>query len=250
MNQPNRFPPRDDPGKPPLAGVAVLIPALNEEESLPGVLALLPVSSLHSVVVVDNGSTDRTAEVAVAGGAVVVREPRRGYGAACLAGMSHLESVDSPPVVLVFLDADHADDPSQMSRVVAPVALGRADLVLGVRVDRGGGEGNVHAHARIGSRVVLVVLRALFGRTFRDMPPFRAIGFEALRELDMDDRDWGWTLQMQIRAWRQGLRILEIEVPHRRRPRGVSKISGSLATSIRVGVKMFYTLLRERARRG
>ena len=226
-----------------LSRTAVLIPALNEEEALPAVLAALPVDQLHAVVVADNGSTDHTARIAHEAGAVVVREEERGYGAACLAGIAYLTAMPARPEAIVFLDADHPEDAARLPVVLEPMAHG-ADLVLGVRVGSRG-TGNLHTHARWGNRVVLAVTRMLFGRRFQDLPPFRAIRFSALRRLRMDDRNWGWTLQMQLRAVRQGLSIVEIHVPHLPRTRGRSKISGRLGMSVRVGAKMFYALARE-----
>lgn len=232
-----------------LRRTAVLILALNEEEALPAVLDALPMDRLHTVVVADNGSTDRTAEIASAAGATVVREPRRGYGAACLAGIAHLATLTEPPHAVAFLDADHAEDAASLSLVLDPLTRGAA-LALGVRVARGGARGNVHAHARWGNRVVLAAVWLLFGRRFQDLPPFRAIRFPALQRLAMDDRNWGWTLQMQLRAVRHGLEIVEVYAPHEPRSRGRSKISGRLGMSVRVGAKMFYTLARERLRGG
>ena len=225
--------------------MAVLIPALNEEEALPLQLDRIP-GSVDRVVVVDNGSTDGTAEAARTGGAEVVAEDERGYGAACLRGMRHLSSQGETPDVLVFLDADGSDDPGKIPELVAPIAAGEADLVLGVRRGVEGGVGTILPHARVGNRVVLWLLALLFGRSFLDMPPFRAVRFPALQALEMDDRNWGWTLQMQIRAHRRGLAIVELQMPHRRRVLGRSKISGSLGASVRVGLKMLWTLVRER----
>lgn len=227
--------------------VALLMPALNEERALPPILEAIP-DRVDRVVVADNGSTDRTAHVAAAHGAEVVHEAERGYGAACLAGIRHLEHVGAPPDVLVFMDADGSDDPSDLETLVGPIRDGGADLVLGVRRSVAGEVGTILPHARLGNRIVLGLTRVLFGKAFKDLPPFRAIRFEALRRLEMDDRNWGWTLQMQIRAVRKGLRIAEVEVAHRRRTEGVSKISGSLTMSLRVGAKMFWTLGRERLR--
>ncbi|MYI45804.1 MAG: glycosyltransferase family 2 protein [Gemmatimonadetes bacterium] len=239
------------PGQPSgrdlLPRTAVLIPALDEEQALPAVLEALPVDRLHSVIVADNGSTDNTAAVARALGAIVVREPRRGYGSACLAGIRHLSDLPIPPAAIVFLDADHPESAARLPLVLDPLARG-ADLVLGVRVGPGGGTGNRHMHARWGNRIVLVTARLLFGRSFRDLAPFRAIRMGALERLVMDDRDWGWTLQMQLRAVRHRLVIVEVDAPHLPRAGGRSKISGRLGMSLRVGAKMFYTLARERLR--
>jgi glycosyltransferase involved in cell wall biosynthesis len=229
------------------ATVAVLMPALNEEAALPAILAAIP-ASVDRVVIADNASTDQTADVARTGGAEVVREDERGYGAACLAGIAYLAQLEVPPSILVFIDADGSDDPTDIDRVVAPIVTGDADLVLGVRRGVDGGKGTILLHARFGNRLVLGLTSLLFGESFVDLPPFRAIRFASLLELEMDDRNWGWTLQMQIRAVRQRLRIVEVEVAHRRRIAGVSKISGSLKMSLKVGAKMFYTLARERLR--
>lgn len=223
------------------------MPALNEEKSLPGVLSGMP-DYVERVVVADNGSTDGTADVARAHGAEVVFEAERGYGAACLAGMRLLSAQGEPPEVLVFIDADGSDDPNEIADVVAPIQKGEADMVLGVRRGIDGDVGTILPHARFGNHLVLGLTRLLFGHAFADLPPFRAVSFPKLLALRMDDRTWGWTLQMQIRAVRAGLRIVEVEVSHRRRSEGVSKISGNLATSLRVGAKMFYTLARERLR--
>ena len=228
-----------------LRRTAVLIPALNEEEALPAVLAELPLARLHTVVVADNGSTDRTASIASAAGAIVVREPRRGYGAACLAGIAHLAALPTPPRAVAFLDADHPEAAASLLLLLDPLARG-ADLALGVRAHADGSRGNPRTHARLGNRVVLSATRLLFGHRFQDLPPFRAIRFRALQRLAMDDRDWGWTLQMQLRAVRHGLDIVEIHALHEPRSRGRSKISGRLGMSLRVGAKMFYTLGRER----
>lgn len=223
------------------------MPALNEELALPAILARMP-AEVDLVVVADNGSTDHTPEIAREAGALVAYESERGYGAACLAGIRLLAQLDTPPEVLVFIDADGSDDPSDIGRVAQPILDGHADMVLGVRRGVEGDVGTILPHARLGNRIVLGLVRLLFHHSFADLPPFRAIRFSKLLELEMDDRNWGWTLQMQIRAARRGLRVVEMEVPHYRRTEGVSKISGSLAMSLRVGAKMFYTLARERLR--
>lgn len=223
------------------------MPALNEEAALPAILDAMP-EGVERVVVADNGSTDRTAEVARSYGAEVVREDERGYGAACLAGIHHLATHGPPPDVLVFIDADGSDDPADIVRVVGPIERGEADFVLGVRRGADGDVGTILPHARLGNRIVLGLTSLLFRESFADLPPFRAIRFDRLLELDMDDRNWGWTLQMQIRALRSDLRVVEMDVSHHRRTEGVSKISGSLGMSLRVGAKMFYTLARERLR--
>ena len=227
------------------ATVAVLIPALDEEQALPSVLRALPRDRVDLVLVVDNGSRDATVDVARAGGATVLTEARRGYGSACLAGLRHLAGRPEQPGVVAFLDADGSDDPTLLPLLVDPILSGSADLVLGVRA---GDRSAVPLHARLGNGLVLFLVRVLFGLRFRDLPPFRAVRYDRLEDLRMDDRDWGWTLQMQIRAGRRRHRIQEIDVLYRRRSAGQSKISGSLLGSARAGAKMFYTLFRERMR--
>jgi glycosyltransferase involved in cell wall biosynthesis len=181
-------------------------------------------------------------------GAEVVFAAERGYGAACLAGIRHLSEQSNPPEVLVFIDADGSDDPNEIAQVVAPIQKGEADMVLGVRRGIDGDVGTILPHARFGNHLVLGLTQLLFSHSFADLPPFRAVSFSDLLALQMDDRSWGWTLQMQIRAVRRELRIVEVDVTHRRRREGVSKISGNLTMPLRVGAKMFYTLARERLR--
>lgn len=232
--------------------VAVVIPALNEAEALPPLLEELRgvLAPPDRIVVVDNGSTDDTGRVAVASGAELVREPERGYGAACLAGLGHL-SLGPTPDVVAFMDADGSDDPAALPLLLEPIRRDRAEFVVGVREAPEGHAGSaVPLHARWGNAVVRVLARLLHGVAFRDLGPFRAIRYPALEALGMDDRTWGWTLQMQLRAHRAGLTTLEIPVPHRPRAAGTSKVSGSLQGSLRAGAKMLYTLASERRRAG
>ena len=223
--------------------MAVVIPALNEERPLGQVLAELPRSAVHEIVVVDNGSSDRTAEVARAAGATVVREPRRGYGAACLAGLAHLRS--RPPEVVAFLDADGSDDPAQLAEVLAPILEGRADLVIGSRVRGGHEPGSLTAVQMAGNRLAVALLGLLFGAHYTDLGPFRAIRWGALERLAMRDPDYGWTVEMQARAARAGLRSVEVPVRYRRRL-GRSKISGTLRGVLGAGWKILFTIARVR----
>jgi len=229
--------------------ICALIPALNEEDALPGALSGLTQAGVRRIVVVDNGSTDDTANVARASGAEVVTEPKRGYGAACLAGIAYL-AANQPPDVLVFMDGDQSDDPSAIGRLLEPIRAGRADFVVGIRGGEIASEGRnaIPAHARLGNALILSAARLLHGTRFRDLGPFRAIRFDVLRSLQMDDRDWGWTLQMQLRAYHQGVATEEVVVPHRERAAGRSKVSGTISGSLRAGAKMAFTLVRERIR--
>jgi len=222
--------------------VDVVIPALNEEASIAGVVQAIDDPRVRRIIVVDNGSTDGTAAAARAAGALVVPEAFRGYGAACLRGIACLTA--DPPVVAAFLDADGADDPAELSRVVDPVVSGDADLVIGSRVLGVAEPGALTPTARFGNRLSVFLIRRLFGFAYTDLGPFRAIRFEALRRLAMRDRGYGWTVEMQVRAVRYGLHIREVPVSYRRRI-GRSKISGTVRGVIGAGATILWTIGRE-----
>lgn len=222
-----------------MADVHVIIPALNEAASLPGVLdALRNMPRLH-VIVVDNGSHDSTAETALRHGATVVREPRRGYGSACLAGLAALEGAPDDDMV-AFIDADGSDDPSLVETLVAPIEAGRADFVLASRTLLPAEPGALTTPQRIGNVLACRVIAWRWKVRFTDLAPGRALRLGTLRRLGMDDRDFGWTVQMQIRAARFGLRCEEIPSRYRRRRAGTSKVSGSLRGSVQAAL----TILR------
>ncbi len=219
--------------------VDAVIPALDEADSLGLVLDALPSPPVRRVVVADNGSTDATARIARERGATVVFEPRRGYGAACLKALEALAS--DPPDVVLFLDADLSDDPAEAPAVLAPILEGRADLVVGSRVLGLSEPGALSPHARFGNWLATRLLRAFYGARYTDLGPFRAIRYGALMALDMRDRDFGWTVEMQVKAARHGLRHTEVPVRYRRRV-GRSKISGTVGGSARAGVKILRTV--------
>jgi glycosyltransferase involved in cell wall biosynthesis len=224
------------------AAVDVVIPALDEEGSLPLVLAGIPRPPVRRVVVADNGSTDGTARVAREGGAEVVEAPRRGYGSACLAGLDHLRRT-GPPEIVVFLDADFSDHPDELPRVVAPILAGRADLVIGSRVLGSREPGALLPQARAGNLVACALIRLFYGHRYTDLGPFRAIRWDALERLGMADPDFGWTAEMQVKALRRGLRVTDVPVSYRRRV-GVSKITGTISGTVRAGVKILWTVGR------
>jgi glycosyltransferase involved in cell wall biosynthesis len=223
--------------------IAVVIPALDEEASLPRVLADLPPGSVRRVVVADNGSTDRTAAVAREAGATVVREDRRGYGAACLAALRVVRETAPPPDVVVFLDADYSDRPEELLDLVRPIADGAADLVIGSRTLGDREPGALLPQARVGNAIATTLIRWLYGARFTDLGPFRAIRWDSLERLGMADRDFGWTVEMQVKAARFGLRAVEVPVSYRRRI-GRSKITGTIAGSVRAGWKILFTIAR------
>ncbi|MCA9547672.1 MAG: glycosyltransferase [Myxococcales bacterium] len=224
--------------------VDAVIPALNEEAALPGVLAaVVPRPELRRVVVADNGSTDGTWRAIQAGGAVPVWAGLRGYGSACLAALAALAK--DPPDVVVFLDADGADDPADLPALLEPIALGRADLVIGSRV-RGPHEPGALTPVQVfGNALSCVLIHGLFGVRFTDLGPFRAVRWEALQALEMADRNFGWTVEMQAKAARRGLRCAEVPVTYRRRAAGQSKVSGTVRGSAKAGAKILWTIGRE-----
>ena len=224
--------------------VAVLIPARNEAECLPDLLDRLSAAEVECTIVVDNGSTDATAEIAAGRGATVVHVAEPGYGRACLAGIRELLSWEDRPEVLVFVDADDFLAPAQIEELVRPVLAGRADQVVGERRSDPGLPG-VRAHARLGNAFITTLLRRVYGSRVRDMGPFRAIRISCLQGLDLDDPDYGWFVQMQVRALRAGCRVRGVPVAFRARTAGVSKVSGSMSGSVRAGVKILKTLAYE-----
>lgn len=229
--------------------IGVIIPARNEAAALPGVLhAILP--RVAEVIVVDTASTDGTPEIARRVGARVVAEPRRGYGRACLAGIAAL----SPEMdTVLFMDADAADRPEDLAALLAPMVAGEADLVIGAR-SLGVERGALTPQQRFGNALACLLIRLIWGVRYTDLGPFRVIRRDALARLGMRDETWGWTVEMQVRAARIGLRAQEVQVGYRRRI-GTSKISGTLSGTIRAGWKILWVIGAEaldglRTRRG
>jgi len=219
--------------------VSVIIPAYNEEESLPHVLNDLPQDRLHQIIVVDNRSTDRTSEVASANGATVVYEKRQGYGQACLSGM---DALDNPDIV-VFLDGDYSDFPEEIDLLLAPILKGEADFIVGSRMILEESRKALLPQARYGNQLAVFLIRLFFGHRFTDLGPFRAIRYESLQAIGMRDKNFGWTVEMQIKAVQKGLRIREVPVRYRMRI-GVSKITGTVSGTLKAGTKIIYTIFR------
>ncbi len=218
--------------------IAVIIPAFNEQESIARVVSAVP-EWVDRILVVNNGSTDDTVKNAAAAGAQVVFEPRRGYGAACLAGIAALPETD----VVVFLDGDYSDYPREMDILVDPILDNVADLVIGSRMQGLAAKGALSPQSRFGNWLACRMLRFFWGVRFTDLGPFRAIRFESLQQLNMTDPDFGWTVEMQIKAIQKHLRIQEVPVHYRKRI-GQSKISGTLSGAFSAGCKIISTILK------
>ncbi|HSB77628.1 MAG TPA: glycosyltransferase family 2 protein [Candidatus Methylomirabilis sp.] len=220
--------------------VTVIIPALDEEGTIGTTVTRLDWALIHEVIVVDNGSADRTAERAKAAGARVVLEQRRGYGSACSAGVRAAVASD----VLVFLDGDGSDVPEDLPRILGPVLRGEADLVLGSRTLGEQERGSVSRHQLWGNRLVIGLLGMLTGVRLTDFGPFRAIRTEALRQLDMSHPTYGWPIEMVVKAIRRDFRILEVPVRTRRRMIGRSKVAGTVRGSLLAGYHLLVTVVR------
>ena len=219
--------------------VWVVIPALNEERSIGKVIDAIP-KWVTRVIVVDNGSKDATAKVAREHGATVVDQPERGYGAACLAGIAAVDVAD----VVVFIDADFSDFPEEMANLVTPIVRDQADLVIGSRVTGTAEKGALTPQQRFGNALACFLIRVLYGPGYTDLGPFRAVRFSTLKAMRMDDRNYGWTVQMQVRAARMGFRGIEVPVSYRKRI-GVSKISGTVRGVVLAGTKILSTVFIE-----
>ena len=225
--------------------ISVIIPAHNEARAIGQVLAEIPAGLVQEIIVVDNNSTDDTGAAARAAGATVLREPRPGYGHACLAGMAYAFGPDgaAPPDIVVFLDGDHSDYPEEMPALLAPLLSGAADLVIGSRALGVRERGALLPQQRFGNWLAASLLRLRYGGQVTDLGPFRAILAPALLGLDMQDKTYGWTVEMQVKAARQGLRTVEVPVRYRRRI-GTSKVSGTVRGTLGAGYKILWTIFR------
>jgi glycosyltransferase involved in cell wall biosynthesis len=207
---------------------ALIIPALNERETIGQVLAEVPENSVDRILVVDNGSSDGTAQEAQAAGAELIYEPRQGYGFACMAGYMAADDVD----IIVFMDGDGADNPVQIPTLVQPLELDMADLVIGSRELGNAEPGALLLQARIGNWITARLMHFLYGLRVSDLGPFRAIRCEVLDALDMQEMIYGWTTEMMVKAVKRGYRVHEVPVNYRKRLGGKSKISGTLRGTI------------------
>lgn len=225
--------------------VDVIIPAFNEENGVGEVVREIPRAFVREIIVVNNASTDNTEVIAREAGATVLREPVPGYGRACLRGIAHVQLSDPPPEIVVFLDADHSDFPEEIPNVIQPIIEGKADLVIGSRAIGQRERGSMTPQQVFGNWLATRLLSILYGATFTDLGPFRAIRFNKLLALNMQDKTYGWTVEMQLKAARDGLPYVEVPVRYRRRI-GFSKISGTVKGTLLAGYKIIATILKYR----
>jgi glycosyltransferase involved in cell wall biosynthesis len=220
--------------------ISVIIPALNEEESIGLVLNDIPSEIVEEIIVVDNGSNDNTVTVANSLGARVIQEPLKGYGSACLKGISMLKQDTD---IVVFLDADYSDYPQDLPAVVKPIVTGKAEMVIGSRMSGTREKGALLPQAIFGNKLATFLIRLFWGFKYTDLGPFRAIKYEDLLALNMIDTNYGWTVEMQIKALKEGLRTVEVPVRYRKRI-GQSKITGTFSGTVRAGIKIIYTIFK------
>lgn len=220
--------------------ISIIIPALNEEESIGLVLNDIPANIAREIIVVDNGSHDNTVTVAKNLGAKVMLEPLRGYGSACLRGISVLKKDTD---IVVFLDADYSDYPQDIHTIIKPILTGKAEMVIGSRMLGVREKGALLPQAVFGNKLAAFLIRLFWGFRYTDLGPFRALRYKALLALNMEDKNFGWTVEMQIKALKQGLRITEVPVRYRRRI-GKSKITGTFSGTVRAGTKIIYTIFK------
>lgn len=223
--------------------IAVIIPAFNEEHGVGLVIAGIPKQLVTEIIVVNNASTDNTELVAVRAGATVLREPVPGYGRACLKGIEYLKQTQHAPDIVVFLDADHSDYPEEIAQLIKPILDQKADLVIGSRALGNKEKGSMTPQQIFGNWLATRLLKLFYGIKFTDLGPFRAIRFNKLLELDMQDKTYGWTVEMQLKAARNGLRCVEVPVRYRKRI-GFSKISGTIKGTIMAGYKILSTIFK------
>ncbi|PTX44686.1 glycosyltransferase involved in cell wall biosynthesis [Christiangramia gaetbulicola] len=216
--------------------VKVIIPAFNEAESIPYVIREIP-EFVDEVIVVSNNSTDDTEQNARNAGATVLHEPQKGYGYACLKGMDYISKLDQKPDIIVFLDGDYSDYPEEMHKILEPILQEDKDFVVGARVAEWREDGSMTSPQIFGNKLATTLMKLFFNSRFTDLGPFRAIKYDKLLQLNMEDKTYGWTVEMQLKALRQNLSYAEVPVHYKNRI-GVSKVSGTIKGAIFAGVKI------------
>lgn len=223
--------------------IKVIIPAFNESASIPKVISDIPKNIVSEIVVVNNGSTDDTEINAKNAGATVIKESRKGYGFACLKGIEYISTQDIKPDIIVFIDADYSDHPEEIEKVVQPILYDKADLVIGSRALGNREKGAMQPQQIFGNWLATNLLKLFYKIKFTDLGPFRAIKYDKLLEINMQDQTFGWTVEMQLKAAKLGMRCIEVPVSYRKRI-GVSKIAGTMKGSILAGYKIIYTIFK------
>ncbi len=223
--------------------VDVLIPAFNEEKSISLVIADIPSDVVREIVVCNNGSTDKTTEVAQRAGATLVTEKRRGYGSACLKGIAYLNTKTITPDIVVFIDGDYSDHPEEIPKLIEPIVRRDVDMVIGSRALGNMERGSMMPQQIFGNWLATRLISLIYKYHFTDLGPFRAIKYDKLMQIQMSDPDFGWTVEMQIKAAKQKLKCEEIPVTYRRRV-GVSKVSGTLRGTLSAGHKIIWTIFK------
>lgn len=220
----------------PFPPIIVIIPAHNEADSIGPVVRDIP-EFVDEVIVVSNNSTDATEENAAKAGAIVLREPRKGYGYACLKGMDYVAHLENKPGIIVFLDGDYSDYPQELEKLVEPILQRDVDLVIGARVKRWREKGAMTFPQIFGNRLATTLMKLFFNAKFTDLGPFRAIKYDKLLALKMEDKTYGWTVEMQLKALKKNYSYEEVPVHYRNRI-GVSKVSGTVKGAFMAGVKI------------
>lgn len=228
--------------------IDVIIPAYNEEKSITKVIHELPKNLVREIIVVNNNSTDATATAARDAGATVLLELQAGYGSACLKGMEHIADKIKPPDIVVFIDGDYSDYPGQLPEVIAPILEGKADIVIGSRAKGKSEKGSMTTPQVFGNWLATTLIKILYGASYSDLGPFRAIRYEALLQLKMCDTNYGWTVEMQIKAAKHKMKYAEVPVNYRKRI-GVSKVSGTVKGLFGAGFKILYLVFKYTGRK-
>jgi len=223
--------------------IRVIIPAFNEQNALGKVLEEIPVDFVKEIIVVDNASTDNTAQIAIKLGVTLLKESRKGYGNACLKAIDYIVSLDEPTDIVVFLDADYSDYPREMNQLINPIVKDNYDLVIGSRTLGEKEKGAMTLPQVFGNWLATKLMRILYHIKFTDLGPFRAIKFDKLMLLSMQDKNYGWTVEMQIKAAKHKLRCVEVPANYRKRI-GFSKVSGTLKGTILAGYKIIWTIFK------
>ena len=223
--------------------IRVIIPAFNEQNAVGQVIDEIPKGLVSEVIVIDNGSTDNTYEVAKSKGATALKEQNRGYGNACLKGIAHLSSTETQPDIVVFIDGDHSDFPEEMDKIVAPIVKDEADLVIGSRALGKRQRGSMTPQQLFGKWLATWLIELLYKKKYTDLGPFRAISYGKLLAIDMQDKTYGWTVEMQLKAAKLGLRTIDVPVNYRIRI-GKSKVSGTFKGTVMAGYKIITTIFK------